>query len=886
MNSEQVILEKMITDYVKLGNNLPEIPDYIVNNLNSKFELRPYQIEAFARFLYYFDNEFIRKYPTQVLFHMATGSGKTLIMAGLILELYMRGYRNFLFFVHSNNIIMKTKENFLNSASLKYLFADSIAFGNKKVKIRELNNFQINEVTNDINIVFSTIQGLHFQLTEPKENGLSYDDFIDNKIVLISDECHHLNIDTRKGGTREEKEVNFSWETVINNILHKNKDNVLLEFTATADLKNPYIGEKYADKLIIDYPLLKFREDGYSKEVKTLQSDIPLMQRAIQAILLNQYRLKLFQDHKLDIKPVILFKAVTKEQSKNFMFEFLKTISELTPKYLSDLRDSNGVSDNILLSSMYDYFESQNISLEILVQELKNDFSFDHCISMNDENDMAKIQIEVNELEKKSNPYRAIFQVRKLDEGWDVLNLFDIVRLYETRDSKAGKPGKTTIAEAQLIGRGARYCPFVIDEFQNKYKRKYDNDLTELLRICETLYYHCQYDSKYITELTKALIETGIVANNIVERDYKLKDDFKNDDFYKHGLVFFNGLVKIVRKDVFTLSVDITEKEHIINNFTGRIADYGFFGDTVSSYGEINIFPIRKTIGEISESYYSIMHKALRQYDMFNFNNLKIYYPNLSSIREFIISPQYLGNVNLLINSPMRNLDADILYQSCENITEKLVKSMIKVEQRYEGTKEFEGESICKVFKDVQRVSYANPHGYGNGIPQSAFEMSNDLKIDLSKEPWYVYNDNYGTTEEKSFIKYFKTYVDELYKVYDKVYVIRNEKRIKIYSFEKGEAFQPDYIVFLRKNGSEKYEQLQIFVEPKGSHLLTSEDEKWKENMMLSLESESIPVVNFVDDNDYRILGFHFYNREHRQMEFKRDIERLLDVGDLHEVPI
>ena len=48
-----------------------------------------------------------------------------------------------------------------------------------------------------------------------------------------------------------------------------------------------------------------------------------------------------------------------------------------------------------------------------------------------------------------------------LYEEYDVLNLFDIVRCYTTRDSKAGKPGKTTIAEAQLIGRGAWYFPFV-----------------------------------------------------------------------------------------------------------------------------------------------------------------------------------------------------------------------------------------------------------------------------------------------------------------------------------------------------------------------------------------------------------------------------------------
>ena len=53
---------------------------------------------------------------------MATGSGKTLVMAGLIIYLYEQGYRNFLFFVNSTNIIEKTRDNFFNTTSSKYLF--------------------------------------------------------------------------------------------------------------------------------------------------------------------------------------------------------------------------------------------------------------------------------------------------------------------------------------------------------------------------------------------------------------------------------------------------------------------------------------------------------------------------------------------------------------------------------------------------------------------------------------------------------------------------------------------------------------------------------------------------------------------------------------------
>ena len=97
-----------------------EIPDSLRLNLHPRYELRKYQIEAFARFIHCCKNDYPNKaFPLHFLFNMATGSGKTLIMAGLILYLYEQGYRNFLFFVNSTNIIEKTKDNFLNPSSIK-----------------------------------------------------------------------------------------------------------------------------------------------------------------------------------------------------------------------------------------------------------------------------------------------------------------------------------------------------------------------------------------------------------------------------------------------------------------------------------------------------------------------------------------------------------------------------------------------------------------------------------------------------------------------------------------------------------------------------------------------------------------------------------------------
>jgi type III restriction enzyme len=92
-------------EYDVLSKRIPkEIPDYLKDNIDPLFELRPYQIEAFARFFDYLEVYEDKEWPIHLLFNMATGSGKTLIMAGLILYLYDKGYRNFLFFVNSTNL--------------------------------------------------------------------------------------------------------------------------------------------------------------------------------------------------------------------------------------------------------------------------------------------------------------------------------------------------------------------------------------------------------------------------------------------------------------------------------------------------------------------------------------------------------------------------------------------------------------------------------------------------------------------------------------------------------------------------------------------------------------------------------------------------------------
>ena len=266
-----------------------EIPAYIKNNLNPKFELRPYQEEAFNRFFYCYNKDFPNKEkPLHLLFNMATGSGKTLIMAGLILYLYEKGYKNFLFFVNSTNIIEKTKNNFLNPLSSKYLFKESIRFRGKRINIASVDNFEsVNE--NDINICFTTVQKLHSDLNTVKENSLTYGDFKNKKTVFLADEAHHINTKTKQQIELfdEDKAI---WENTVEKIFTKNKDNLLLEFTATLDYTHKNIVDKYKNKILYKYDLVRFRNDKYSKDVYIVQADFEEERRILQSLILPRQK--------------------------------------------------------------------------------------------------------------------------------------------------------------------------------------------------------------------------------------------------------------------------------------------------------------------------------------------------------------------------------------------------------------------------------------------------------------------------------------------------------------------------------------------------------------------------------------------------------------------
>ena len=91
------------------------------------------------------------------------------------------------------------------------------------------------------------------------------------------------------------------------------------------------------------------------------------------------------------------------------------------------------------MKKVFDFYQEELKSWDIIIQKLKINFAENKCISVNEEAEKETNQILINSLEDKNNQIRCIFAVNKLNEGWDVLNLFDIVRLYSSRSNVKDK---------------------------------------------------------------------------------------------------------------------------------------------------------------------------------------------------------------------------------------------------------------------------------------------------------------------------------------------------------------------------------------------------------------------------------------------------------------
>jgi type III restriction enzyme len=855
---------------------------FVTENLAKNIELRSYQQEALGRYFYYLEQYKSKVKPLHLLFNMATGSGKTVIMAAAMLDLYSKGYRNFIFFTRLGNIVEKTKLNFLQMESSKYLFNYPIRYEGNTVRLNQVTSFE-GTSPNDINIMFCTTADLHYKLNNSSENSISFEELESQRIVLIADEAHNLSAETSKRLNAEEELNVASWEGTVLRLLRLNTaENVLLEFTATArlDSDNPEILEKYKDKALYRYDLKQYRLDGYSKDVNTLEVDAPLMERVLVALLISQYRLKIAEHNRLRIKPVVLFKAnrvsIPTGKGKSAKPDEAIVISSLFKaefhEYLrnlkaSDIKKISRLSHEVL-EKAFTYFKSRGITNEQMVRELQNDFSEINCLTVDDGSALETKQFLLNTLEDSDNHIRAVFATQKLNEGWDVLNLYDIVRLYNSRDAVNNKPGKTTVEEAQLIGRGARYYPFDFGVGNNRMRRKFDSDTQSDLRILEELHYHSKTNPRYIQELRSVLTETGIMAERSVKRTISVKDALRKSDFWLTGNIYVNSREKNFNESILSLkdarvSFDESATANIYSLPTRAVRETALFSGAVS---------VRTS--EPSETHQILLKEfgahVLRMalWDVRNgsFASLKRVFGGLDSAETFLNSSDFIGGLKVSVSGTPTQLDTleqEEKRQIARFVIERVLVEALKEEYEYQGSRTFKPVSIREVFGQEKELKLEE--GSERTKPVSEFE--------LGLQEWFAQNEIWGTSEEKEFVKFLKNSLHEMESKFNEIVLFRNEKHFPLYSFQNGEAFYPDFVLFMKTKDKSNQLAYQVFVEPKGDQFLDDErsfirsGEGWKQEFLLHIAPEHKLII---EDENFKLVGLPFFNSGNTNPELRR----------------
>ncbi|WP_328287325.1 DEAD/DEAH box helicase family protein [Helicobacter pylori] len=785
-------------------NNAPhnegiELPTHITSNL--KKELRDYQKQAIHHYL-----EKRRSNPFQkhFMFEMATGSGKTLVMAGLILECYKQGYQNFIFFVNSTSILEKTKLNFTDSASSKYLFSENININDENTEIKSINN--LNESNNGtINIYFSTIQGLFSLLTKVKENAITIEDLKDQKLVFLADEARHLNTETKKKLSDAEEKRN--WESVVKLALEQNKDNLLLEFSATIPNEKS-VKDKYENLKAITYTLKEFSEDKFCKNIYSLSYENKESEtRFLGACVSSLYKELLAQHHNIEnFKPCILFKSERIEDSKENQKRFNAFLENLSPL---DIENFFNHSCNAFFKDAKNFFDKQNYTPN-LAAFLQTKFKKIVQINTNNEKELEKGMLLLNSLEDRDNPKRVIFSVDKLNEGWDVLNLFDIVRL----KNKAIQ--KDTIKDAQLIGRGARYYPFSYNDFKQSriefYQRKFD--LSHPLSALERLDYHAIYDSEFIAKLNNELQDLGGFVNEkqtiplTPTKHFKCYYASNTKDKKKNLLKDYTDpvAVKLQSLQVPLFGFSVYEKKV---DFKENKGDKTYYNPIV-----LNKIPLNYFLKAISVK--NLDFKTLKEaFKKHPFNN-KV---------EFI--ERYISPLTINFHKKQKFDDNKTLLELAVYIVENLKDTLLKEQDQYEVSvlelKEFET--------------------HNRSLNASEFEK------DIPPYEWLLFKDmrKLDSELEREFLDYINDHKEILDKKFKEWCVLRNDHftELKVFCNIEGpyhaQGFEPDFILFAQTHEDE-FLGFTCYMEVKGEHLEPSN--AWKKEFLERLENTTLKSRN------------------------------------------
>lgn len=608
--------------------------------------------------------------------------------------------------------------------------------------------------------------------------------------------------------------------------------------------------------------------------------DTDIKSRFLGACLSSLYRQLLAAKNNVALKkPVILFKSESIAKSNENQILFNDLIKNLQSKDIYDfyniVNNSNSDSNSELLEYSLKFYENtfgENFA-DNIVTYLQTMFIEQFQLNANDDKQAEANQIKLNTLEDKENEIRVIFAVDKLNEGWDVLNLFDIVRL-------GGKANKnTTTKEAQLIGRGARYFPFTYQENSdaNKYCRKFDNDATNELSMLERLSYHSHNEVSYITNLSNELKEQGILLENGDDTEIKveltLSEKAKDIIINKQNSIYYVKNERQVRKnkkDLFNTTEILRKSKAIeiplISNNISEVEELNNANNNNNNNNNNNkenyITQNNKLAEKIS---YKIFAKAM---NILNISMQKLHniFGKNTYTTKLDFYNNYIKQMDLVFNQKQRFDNAEINLK----IAKYFLQNFLEITNQE--------KAVNYEVSDFQLKKLENP-----AKERIIYRNKNKVKQQHNYEWLYYTQYSFDSDLENDFLQFIENNKAKINNKFDYWFIIRNEgfAEFKIYNNNKNDnvnyakGFEPDFIFFGKPKNETKnenkndYLSTEIIMESKGKIFF----DEWKEDLLTNNFNGSIKTLN---SSEVKIFSLPFFlDSKGSENNFKNKFDEL-----------
>ncbi|PIR55771.1 MAG: hypothetical protein COU73_04420, partial [Parcubacteria group bacterium CG10_big_fil_rev_8_21_14_0_10_46_32] len=499
---------------IAVGSPSPKtIENYDKTQHLLKFALRPYQIEALSAFQLFwkdgFDSRSLKEKTLQeakndgekivrwhkVGFEMATGSGKTLLMGATILDLWHKGYKDFLILTPNTILFDKTIENFTPRA-VKSIFGDG---WNLTYNLVTGNSYRDKtcswEEDKDISFyVFNmqkfydksasaqkdgedTMRGtpyvrrpLEESLWRDKsgENTISFVEFLrERRPVIISDEAHHYQ--QRK-----------TTEAILELL-----PSAVLEFTATS-LEKGGESESFGQNNLYKYPMQRYINEGYGKRIFAVgcgTSDEKVTdevsdsdkQKLVWGMLIHLLKWESLASVNAPVKKAMLLTKARSIKHADAIDAYLKNWPDSISGEVDDVLEQVNREGTDIAKIVRQYTPKNKTDLVKKLSAVAKSVFTIHSENKSDD----EIWTDYQSLD--DNKAEIVNQVRIFSEGVDYDNFYTIVVLGDTVE-------KVGLAAAQLIGRGLRLY---------KEKREFDILEHELKEQSEILHIICERGRRF-----------------------------------------------------------------------------------------------------------------------------------------------------------------------------------------------------------------------------------------------------------------------------------------------------------------------------------------------------------------------------------------------------